>query len=439
VVLDTWVNSVSKPRKKNYYFEGERAMNVLSLFDGMSCGQIALERAGIKVDNYFASEIDKYAIKVTQANYPNTIQLGDITKWREWDLPKIDLILAGSPCQGFSFAGKQLAFDDPRSKLFFTFVDIKNYYKPEYYLLENVKMKQEFQDIISEAVGNHPYEINSSLVSAQNRRRDYWTNWLFIEPEDKGILLKDILEDGVVDKDKSYCLDANYFKGGNLKQYFEKHRRQLVFSKGGLCHVGEADIKGNDQIRRVYHPDGKSPCLDAMGGGNREPKVLIEPPFALTERRTEEAKKIRREFMAKYGRDYSPRRAKELVPRTDGKMNCLTATYSTKEHTVICRATVQKNSEHNKDGKSTALTAAMGMGGGNVPMPMPVDDAANFKGKYLDGTIRHQWRKLTPLECERLQTVPDNYTNHVSNTQRYKMLGNGWTVDVIVHILKGLK
>ena len=129
-------------------------MNVLSLFDGMSCGQIALERAGIKVDNYFASEIDKYAMKVTQNNYPNTIQLGDVTKWYEWDLPEIDLLIGGSPCQGFSVSGKGLNFDDPRSKLFFEFTNVLNFVKPKYFLLENVKMKKRWEDIITNYLGS---------------------------------------------------------------------------------------------------------------------------------------------------------------------------------------------------------------------------------------------------------------------------------------------
>jgi site-specific DNA-cytosine methylase len=304
-------------------------MNVLSLFDGMSCGQLALQRAGIQVENYFAAEIDKYAIKVTQANFPGTVQLGDVTAIDPDSLPDIDLLIGGSPCQGFSFAGKQLNFDDPRSKLFWEFVRLLKECKPKYFLLENVKMKQQSMDVITEALGVEPIFINSSLVSAQNRQRYYWTNIPMDGlPDDKGIKLRDILEDGFVDRDKSHCLDANYFKGGNLKSYFEKHRRQLVFSKDGLCHVGDADISGNQTVKRVYHPDGKAPCLTTMGGGHREPKTL---------------------------------------------------------------------------------------------------------------TSDTTWRKLTPLECERLQTVPEGYTNHVSNTQRYKMLGNGWTVDVISHIFNGMK
>src|SRR5574344_2950107 len=167
-------------------------MNVLSLFDGISCGQLALQKAGIRVDKYFASEIDKYAIKVTQENFPDTVQLGDVTQWRTWELPKIDLLIGGSPCQGFSFAGKQLNFSDPRSKLFFEYVKVLQKTKPKYFLLENVKMKQECQDVISRYLGVEPIEINSSLVSAQNRKRLYWTNIPNVtQPEDKCILLLD--------------------------------------------------------------------------------------------------------------------------------------------------------------------------------------------------------------------------------------------------------
>ena len=311
-------------------------MNILSCFDGCSGAQIALERAGVQVDNYYASEIDKYAIQVTTNNYQETCQVGDISKIYGGYCGEINLLIGGSPCQGFSVAGKQMNFDDPRSKLFWEFVRLRNELNPKWFLLENVRMKQEYQDIINEALGVYPIVINSSLVSAQNRVRYYWTNIPqilhryngYAQPDNKGILLKDILEDDyVTDREKAHCLDANYFKGGNLKSYFKKHRRQLVFSKEGLCHVGDADIKGHDCIKRIYHPDDKSPTLTTMGGGNREPKVL-----------------------------------------------------------------------HDKG-----------------------------------------WRKLTPLECERLQTVPDNYTQGVSNTQRYKMLGNGFTVDVIAHLLKGIK
>lgn len=194
-------------------------MKVLSIFNGMSCGNIALNKLGIYPDIYYSSEIDVHAIKVTQVNFPDTVQLGDVTKWKDWDIDfsKIDLLLAGSPCQGFSFAGKQLAFDDPRSALFFVFMDILNHIKtlnPDVkYLLENVRMKGEHELVISRLLDINPLEINSALVSAQNRQRLYWcnigtkVNGLFGEvvpgipqPKDLGIVLRDILEDEVDEK-----------------------------------------------------------------------------------------------------------------------------------------------------------------------------------------------------------------------------------------------
>lgn len=314
-------------------------MNVLSLFDGISSGRVALERAGIKVDKYYASEVDKHAIKVSKDNWPDIIHLGDVTKWKEWDIDwsSIDLVIGGSPCQGFSFAGKQLAFDDPRSKLFFEFVDILNHVSEKNpnanFILENVRMKKEYMDVISEMLGVSPVCINSALVSAQNRVRYYWCNWEVDQPEDRGVELKDIIEQGVVDRDKSYCIDANYWKGGNLTQYFEKHRRQLVFQP----------IHTSERGRRLT-PDGT---------------------------------------------------------KRDDKNGIIVRGY-----------------EVRPDGKTCALTTVQ-------------------KDNYI--TEDYVIRKLTPIECERLQTIPDNYTKAVSNTQRYKALGNGWTVDVIAHILKQMK
>lgn len=335
----------------------------------MSCGRIALEKAGIKVNKYFASEIDKYAIQVSKENWPDIIHLGDVTKVNTYELPKIDLLIAGSPCQGFSFAGKQLNFNDPRSALFFEFVRILKECKPKYFLLENVVMKKEFQEVISNALGVEPIMINSALVSAQNRKRLYWTNIPNVQqPEHKGILLKDIIEDGGVDREKSHCLDANYFKGGNLKSYFEKHRRQLVFSKDQLCHVGDADLKGNDSIKRVYHPDGKAPTLTTMGGGHREPKILQVNP-------------------GKSAGGKQPH-MQDRVFSVNGVSHALTKSFAS---------------------------------------------STNIETSDL------KWRKLTVLECKRLQTVPDDYKMNVSNSQAYKMLGNGWTVDVIAHIFKGIK
>lgn len=170
-------------------------MNVLSLFDGISCGQLALERAGVKVDNYFASEIDENAINITMKNHPNTIQLGNVTNWREWDLPTIDLVIGGSPCQGFSRQGTQLNFEHPQSKLFFEFVDVLNHVKPKYFLLENVFMKTEWRKVINDYLGLPFIELNSKLLSAQNRPRLYWTSIPFDLPTDAGIVLKDILDE----------------------------------------------------------------------------------------------------------------------------------------------------------------------------------------------------------------------------------------------------
>ena len=328
-------------------------MNVLSLFDGMSCGQIALQKSGFQVDKYFASEIDKYAIKVAKANYPDMVHLGDVQDVKADDLPQIDLLIGGSPCQGFSFAGKQLNFNDPRSKLFWEFVRLLKELRPKYFLLENVKMKQQSMDVITEALGVEPTLINSGLVSAQNRPRYYWTNIPMDGlPDDKGIVMRDILETEPVDAhyeagkhlikgykggnqlNPTYKSQANTIhpldgKAGTLCAGTHGYSNGCVPTRNGLILAGHAsNIRGFDVVRRVYHPEGKAPTLTTMQGGHRQPKVSLS-----------------------------------------------------------------------------------------------------------DTT----WRKLTPLECERLQTVPEGYTNHVSNTQRYKMLGNGWTVDVISHIFNGMK
>jgi site-specific DNA-cytosine methylase len=271
-------------------------MNILSLFDGMSCGQIAINKLGIKYNNYFAAEIDKHAIQVTQANYPKTKQLGDVQfiTGQQFDaIGGIDLLIGGSPCQGFSFAGKQLNFDDPRSALFFEFVRLLKECKPKYFLLENVKMKKEYQDVISKYLGVEPIQINSALVSAQNRVRLYWTNIPGVEqPDDKGILLKDIIEDGYVNKNKSWCMLESW---------------------------------------------------------NRFPKT------------TESA-------IGRFKRSMMP-----IVFSTE---NC----------------------------------------------------------DFYEG-----WRELKIGECEKLQTVPVGYLSSVGEKIGKCILGNGWTVDVIAHILKGIK
>lgn len=354
-------------------------MNVLSLFDGMSCGQQALERAGIKVDNYFASEIDKYAIQVTMANYPNTKQLGSVVNVDGYSLPKIDLLIGGSPCQSFSFAGKrkgmstkneqeiltlehylelkQEGFEfEGQSYLFWEYMRLLNEVKPKYFLLENVMMGERWEKVLSKAIGVKAIMINSALISAQNRQRLYWTN-IGLEPQglfgylesiieqpiDKGILLKDILEENVSDK---------YFLSDKIKNGFEKH---------AIRH----EDKGTGFAWNPTIGDKKGTCLRANGALAATDNMII----------VKDEEILGGDF--RYDEGYRWR----------------------------------------EGGKSGTLCT----------------NADSF------AKINSQIRRLTPVKCERLQTVKDNYTAHVSDSQRYKMLGNGWTVDVIVHILSYLK
>ena len=220
-----------------------QGINVLSLFDGISCGKVALDRVGIKVNKYFASEIDKGAIQISDDNHDDIIRLGDVTKWREWELPKIDLIIAGSPCQGFSRAGKMLNFKDERSKLFFEFVDILNNVKQSnpnvLFLLENVKMKTEWKNIITDYLGVTPIEINSKLVSAQNRLRTYWTNIPNVNiPKDKNIRLIDILDDVKIDN------TFIEYQGIMFDPSISEASRNLVNRVGDKIHIKQAVKNG---------------------------------------------------------------------------------------------------------------------------------------------------------------------------------------------------
>jgi DNA-cytosine methyltransferase len=283
-------------------------MNVLSLFDGMSCGMIALDRLGIKVDNYYASEIDKYAMQVSAANYPEIIQVGDITKLDLSTLPKIDLVMGGSPCQGFSFAGKQLAFDDPRSALFFEFVKCVKELNPKYFLLENVKMKKEYLDIISEYMGVEPIFINSSLVSAQSRQRYYWTNIPNVTPpEERGIVLRDILEDQVGSEhyvgdnmQKNYNggnqLNPNYKSQANTIHNEDKKSGTICAGTHGYAngYVGDKHkpVKHTERnARHLKQLDEKSLCMTATmykGAGNNGmtlvPQRLVDDTSDLPEK-----------------------------------------------------------------------------------------------------------------------------------------------------------
>ena len=375
-------------------------MIYLELFSGGSVARQSVKELGLAVTRWYSSEINKYPIQIANDNHDDLIHLGGV----EGVLDKlvshkdIDVIFCGSPCQGFSVAGKQLNFQHDQSKLFFTFLNI---YKAIYtvnphvkLLFENVKMKKEWEQIIlSKLQEINPklklHIIDSALVSAQRRVRMYITDIEFDMPEDRGILLKDIIECGCVDRNKSYCLDANYWKGGNLKMYFEKSRRQLVFGDG--CHqVGIADIKGYDIIKRVYSIEGKCPTLTTMQGGHREPKILCNSA-SITGRRLD-SNGVRKDD------DTSLPIVQTLEVSDTDKSRCL--------------STLTKDT---------------------VVSPLP-------KGRYPDAYGEHKlhWRKLTVKECCRLQTLPDDYCKSVSNSQGYKMLGNGWNNETIKCILKGL-
>ena len=354
-------------------------MKVLSLFDGISCGRVALERAGIPVETYYASEIDKYAMSVAQAMYPDIIQIGDVCKidFTQY-VGKIDMIIGGSPCQDLSIAKQnRQGLHGERSRLFWEYIKALTIIKPKYFLLENVaSMKNEDRDAITAVLrGVYPETecimINSALVSAQQRKRYYWTNWHVEQPQDKGILLKDILESGtgctaehyaqkicntpdkantlmardykgfgnqrtngvlepVVYQDKAHCLDANYYKGASLEHTLTKHKRTQVFEPK---RIGTIAGTIGSQGSRIYSVRGKSVSLNANGGGG---------------------------------------------------------------------------------GAKTGLY--------KIDLP---------DGDYIV-------RKLTPRECARLQTYPERCFDvaNISNTQWYKAFGNGWTVDVIAHIFK---
>ncbi len=290
-------------------------MNILSLFDGISCGQQALKLSNIKYKKYFSSEINKNTINITQKNFPKTIQLGDINAWKTWKLPRrIDLIMGGSPCQGFSLAGKGLNFDDPRSGLFFKFIEILEHFKPKWFLLENVRMKKEWQDAITDLIKVEPLLINSKNFVPQNRLRLYWTNIPFNAlPKRCETKIIDILESEV---DQRYYLTERQLNKLNLD--FKWSDKEIIKHKGG-----------KHQQDSIYRYDGIMSCLSAA---------------------------------------------------THGAARHLTKTY------------------------------------------LP------------NGKIR----RLTEIECERLQGLPDNYTEGISSGNRYEALGNGWTVPVIAHIFKGM-
>lgn len=393
-------------------------MNILSLFDGMACGRQALHELGISVTNYFASEIDKYAMQVALNNHLDIQHIGDVTKVRGADLPKIDLLIGGSPCQGFSFAGKQLNFEDPRSKLFFEFVRLIEECKPTYFFLENVAMKKEYQDVISEYLGVQPIMLNSSLVSAQNRKRLYWTNIPgYVEPEDRGILLKDIVHEYcLVDRDKSRCIISSIGRT-TPREYFEKKQGQMVYN----FNINPSGKGMNGLVQSAEKE--KINCLTTNKGEGQKIAIELEDylvPFEKTLQILD--KEVQRGKVGYFQRDTSSNRvyyihdkAVTLMSQQGGKagksgmylFGCITPD----------RVDKRQNGQRFSEGRKFYTLTAQ-----------------DKHGILIEGYIR----KLTPIECERLQTLPDNYTAGVSNSQRYKMLGNGWTVEAVKQFFKNI-
>src|SRR3990167_6169167 len=331
-------------------------MKVLSLFDGISCARVALERVGIPIELYYASEVDKCAIQIAQKNYPDTLQIGSVVDLQGHLITQIDLLIGGSPCQDLSIAKKnRKGLDGVLSGLFWEYVRLLKEVKPKYFVLENVaSMPKEAKDTITKELGVEPIMINAALVSAQNRKRLFWTNIPNVKlPDDRGIFLKDILEPKVDEvftvKPKSNTVRSS----GRGSGIDNKHNWDTI-RIGSINKGGQGD--------RIYSPEGKSVGLSALGGGRGAKTGLY--------------------------RIKSPR------------------------------------------GKNTGGKRAL-----NGKVPTLSSSSWEHNNKLSENEVI---RKLTPVECERLQSLPDNYTEGISNTQRYKALGNAFNVEVVAHILKGI-
>lgn len=400
-----------------------KPINVLALCDGMSCGQIALTELGVPINQYYASEIDKFAIQQTQHNFPKTIQLGDIENWREWniDFKSIDLILAGTPCQGFSFAGKQLAFDDPRSRLFFVFVDILNHIRklnPDVkFLLENVNMEKSHLEVISRYTGVFPVRINSNLVSAQNRDRWYWTNvrtkqvGLFGEvysdipqPKDRGILLRDILEKDV--DEKYYIKNPKIgFEGMSIDK---KSNTLRTGSRLSQSDKHNCDLIKIDKQGKPKKDQDKASCLTvgAHSGGNHSDMDLIL--------------QLGRGFnKGGLHQDKTP-----TLTKNSWEQNDLLITEATKKGFLEIKPGECFDAENPKSKTRRGRK-----------MEFKANCLMAAKTNFMQYTADYRIRRLTPTECARLQTIPDWYEWIVSDTQIYKQCGNGWTIEAIKHIL----
>jgi DNA (cytosine-5)-methyltransferase 3A len=464
-------------------------LNVLSLFDGMSCGQQALQRCGIEIENYYASEIDKYAIQVTMANYPNTIQLGSVVGVDGYKLPKIDLLIGGSPCQSFSFAGKRKGMAtkceteiltlehylelkaegyefEGQSYLFWEFMRLLNECKPKYFLLENVEMGEKWERVLSKAIGVNGIHINSALVSAQNRKRIYWTNIgmqpgglfgdlvsIIQQPKDKGILLKDILESEV---DEKYFLSEKaissiILNNDNLqKSNIDPLKSNPLQSPGHACGIYKgasyivhntmprSSTTGKGETGHLSRNDGNTYCLDT--GNTNAVEIILTSKDKRLQKIVDNNTFIQGEVahLDTYNQTIDKYKSPALkLPHNDRfiiaptkSTNAIEIVANGAKEQVVGRkaqedGTYKREYEVSNDEKAKTLETNKAKN--------------NVEIKEVKQINTSRIRRLTPIECERLQTVKDNYTNHVSDSQRYKMLGNGWTISVIAHIFNYLK
>lgn len=411
----------------------KKGLRVLSLFDGMSCGQIALRDLGIPIEVYYASEIDKFAIQQTQLNFPDTVQLGDV---RNIDVDKLcdevgefDLLLAGSPCVNLSFAGKRAGLAtkenmeiltlgqyldlkeadfefEGQSYLFWEFMrilkDLQKRNPKVLFLLENVEMGKKWETVLSGAIGIHGVHINSALVSAQNRKRIYWSNIRVREeglfgykytdipqPADRGILLRDILEKEV---------DERYFLSDKMLSWLKRHGEKL------------------NHKMKILNDEDKTKCVTATASFNMN---LTSNYVCVAMRgRNPENPSSRKSGI---------KTVQMLEPAEEGKTNCLTTV--AKDNLILTNDHLQKNLT-DVNGKANAFLATSHKGAWANGMSL-VEEKKN--------DTRYRIRRLTPTECARLQTVPDWYIWNCSATQQYRMLGNGWTVEVIKHIFSFMR
>ncbi|WP_024858736.1 DNA cytosine methyltransferase [Ruminococcus albus] len=386
-------------------------MKVLSLFDGISCGMLALQRAGIPVECYDAFEIDKYAVTVSKNNFPGIVHHGNVFDGDFTQFHGYDLLLGGSPCTYWSIAKKdrETTSDGMGFRLFMQYVRALHESECRYFLYENnYSIHQNIKDEISSRLGVQPVMINSSLVSAQNRKRCYWTNIPNVtQPEDLGIMLVDVLESGIPWQNKAYCMTSSY-NGAVLYNTLERRQRTMV-----AIPVDTVNGKSHT-IPATYYKTGENPFSPY---GSERGKQRIAIPVGAAQR----------------GRYTDGKQTEQHIEvRDDGKSNCLT---TVQKDSLICSPIRvghygnggQGQRIYSVSGKSVTLSANGGGQGAKTGL---------YKIDLPDGD--YIIRKLTPVEAERLQTLPDNYTAGISNTQRYMCIGNGWTVDVIAHILGGL-